>query len=228
MTVQASQIIARARTQLIDTGAVERWTDEEMLKWLSDGQRAAVAIAPATSATITVSPLVAGTKQSIPTDGYMLLTITRNMGVSRTTPGRACRIVSREVMDAFDPDWHTNVPAVSIKNYLFEPTLPRVFYVYPPSDGTGSVEISYSVMPVELTSVTDTIGLTDVYQTALLDYLLYRCYQKDSDFSAGQGLAALYLQSFITFVSSGENSQVASNPNIQLAPSELGSKAGAK
>lgn len=227
MTVTAQTIIDRVRTQLIDTGSSQRWTDAELVKWLSDGQRAAVAISPGCSSdTVTIS-LIAGTKQYIPDDGHMLLTIIRNVS-STGSPGRAVRIASRELLDAQNPDWHSSSQTIIVQNYIFDPQQPKEFYVYPPNNGSGKLDIMYSILPPELTGLTDTIDIQEVYQTALVDYVLYRANQKDSDFAAGQQLAATYYASFIAYMQAGEGGQLGANPNLQLAPADPGTKGAAK
>lgn len=228
MAVTAQTIIDRVRTQLIDTGTTQRWTDSELLKWLSDGQRSVVAFAPSASSTDAVLQLASGTKQSIPSDGHMLLTIVRNTDVTGTTGGRVCRIVTRELLDAQNPDWHNSSNSTTVQNYIFDPMEPKKFYVYPPNDGTGYVECVYSVMPSDLTSVSDVLDVQDIYQTALVDYVLFRAHQKDSDFAAGQAVAQNYLQLFLSYMGQGEASQVASNPNLQLTPPNPATKGTAR
>jgi hypothetical protein len=223
MAVTASQIISRVRTQLIDTDTVtQRWTDAELLKWLTDGERTIVAIAPGASSTNGTVALASGTLQNIPSNGHMLLSITRNVS------GRAVRIVSREVLDAYNPNWHTATSSATVQNYIFDLQQPRQFFVYPPNNGAGSVEIIYSVMPAERTALTDTLEVIDLYQTPLVDFVLYRAHQKDSDFAAGQGLSATYLQSFAAFMQQGEGSQLTNNPNLGLTPFSPDSKGAAK
>jgi hypothetical protein len=228
MAVTAQSIIDRARTQLIDTGAVKRWTDTELLQWLSDGQRSIVAIAPGASSTTGVQPLSAGTRQTIPADGYMLLNIIRNCDAVGTTPGRAVRVASRELIDDQDPDWHTSSTSATVRNYIFDPQEPKVFYVYPPNNGTGFVQMIYSVLPPEVAELTDEISVTELYQTPLVDYVLFRAYQKDSDFGTGSAQAQTYLQLFMSFMGQGEASQLAANPNLQLSPPDPTSKGTAK
>lgn len=222
MTVTVQGIIDRVRTQLIDTDAVQRWSNTELLQWLTDGERTIVAIAPGASSTNATISLVSGTLQPIPANGHMLLSITRN------TSGRAVRVVGRELMDAYNPDWHTATPTSLVQNYIFDPQQPRQFYVYPPNNGTGSVDIVYSVMPAERTSMSDTLEVIDLYQTALVDYILYRAHQKDSDFAAGAAIAANYLQTFLAFMQQGEGSQLANNPNLSLTPFSPETKGAAK
>lgn len=227
MAVTAQTIIDRVRTQLIDEDAV-RWTDDELLRWLSDGQRAVVAFSAGASSTTTVKAMVAGTRQSIPADGHMLLTIIRNLSADQVTAGRACRIVSREILDAQDSNWHNATPSATVLNYIFDPQDPTHFYVYPPNTGTGSVEMSYSVKPGEIASLSTTLVVQEIYQTALIDYVMYRAHQKDSDYAAGQQVATGYYQAFLAYMGQGEGSQLASNPNLQLVPPEPTARGTAK
>lgn len=226
MSVTAQSIIDRVRLQIMDAGGT-RWTDAELLKWVSDGQRALVAYSPGISSTTASSTLVAGTKQTIPSDGHMLFTVVRNL-TSGGSPGRATRIVSRELLDGQDPNWHTSTASPMVQNYVFDPQEPRKFYVYPPNDGTGYVELVYSVLPADLTALSDTLVVMPIYQTALFDYVMFRAHQKDSDFAAGQTIAAAYLQLFMAYVTEGEAGTLTNNPNLQLMPPNPSVKGSAK
>lgn len=228
MAVTAQSIIERVRLQLIDNGAVKRWTDTELLLWLSDGQRAIVTASPGNSSSTEVVPLVAGTKQNIPSDGNTLLYIVRNTNSAGTTPGRAVRIVSREILDAQNPDWHASAPAAVVQNYIFDAQEPTKYYVYPPNTGTGYVEMVYSHLPVDMTSLTDTLVVQDIYQTALFDYVMFRAHQKDSDFAAGQAIAGTYLQLFLAATGQRDSGLLQANPNLQLANPDPSTRGSAK
>lgn len=228
MTIAASTIIDRARNQLIDTGTTKRWSDTELLNWLSDGQRALVALAPAASNTSVTVALVAGTKQTIPSDGHMLLSIMRNNVSGGGTPGKVVRLVSREIMDNYNADWHGGTQKAVVQNYIFDPQDPTHYYVYPPNTGAGYVDMVYSKVPAELTTLADTLSVQDVYQTALFDYVMFRAHQKDSDFAAGLTVAQSYLQSFLSSVGQGETGQLSNNPNLQLAQPDPSNRGSAK
>lgn len=228
MAVTAQTVIDRVRSQLIDTGAVKRWTDDELLDWLSDGQRALVAMAPSASSTLATVALAAGTKQTIPSDGHILLSITRNNVSGGGTPGKVVRIVSREIMDAYNDDWHSGTSARAVQNYIFDPQDPTHYYVYPPSDGAGYVDMVYSKIPAEISALGTNISVRDVYQTALFDYVMFRAHQKDSDFAAGAAVAASYYQAFLSSVGGGETGDLANNPNLQLAQPDPSNKGSAK
>jgi hypothetical protein len=225
--VAASAIINRARLQAIDTAKV-RWLDTELLLWLSDGQRTVVAMAPSASAKTDIVPLIGGTRQALPGGAYMLLSILRNVDPSTGAPGRAVRVASREVLDTSDPDWHLHCPAQAVHNYVYDPAEPLNFYVWPPNTGKGKVQLVYARDPPELTAVDNEIVVQPLYQTALVDYLLYRMHSKDSDFAAGLQLATNFLQSFMGFMQTGETSQLAANPNLQLGNVDPSMKATAK
>lgn len=217
MAVTAQSIIDKVRLQLIDpSGASSRWTDAELLDWVSDGQRAVVAYTAGASSITYVHALVAGTKQTIPSDGHQLLTVVRNMAADEVTPARATRIVTRDILDTQNPNWHTASSTKIVQNYVFDLQEPRKFYVYPPNDGTGKVELVYSVMPQELTSGSDELVLQEIYQTALFDYVMFRAHQKDSDFAAGQAVAQNYLQLFLSYLTQNEQGELSNNPNLQL------------
>lgn len=216
-TILASAIIAKASTQLIDPTNT-RWTVSEMLGWLSDGQRAICALKPNSNNKVAVIPMVSGTKQTIPSDGWFLLGVYRNMGTTGTTPGAVVRISSRELMDAFNPNWHFDPAATAVEDYVFDLQDQTVFYVYPPSDGTGYIEINYAAIPVELASSSTPIQLADIFEPLLLDYVLYRANAKDAGYAPGLQLSSAYYQSFMAAVTGKDTAELQSNPNLGLAP----------
>lgn len=205
MSVLASSIISRVRTQLIDNGSTYRWTDTELLQWLSDGQRTIVAAVPAAAPKVVTKSLVAGTRQSIPSDGYMLLKVYRNLPAGGAA-GAPCQMIDRDVLDRQNQTWHSTTPTSAVKVWMYDTIDPAGFYVYPPNDGTGSVEILYSYMPPDIASLTSTLDVRDIYQTPLFDYVMYRAHSKDSDFAAGLGLATSYMQSFTAFMAAQQGS----------------------
>lgn len=212
----ANDIIDRARKQLIDTGELKRWSDEELLQWLSDGQRTIALAVPSAARKRQVIQLQQGTLQELPADAHLLLSVIRNMGMDGQTPGRAIRLVKREIMDAQNPDWHSAPKQPIVQNYVFDTQEKTSFWVYPPNDGRGYVQVNYAYVPAELTSLEDELAVNDIWSTALVDYLLFRANQKDSDFAAGKEIAEGYLRSFALAVSARGDGESEENPNLQL------------
>lgn len=216
-TVTAQAIINKAVTQLVDVANV-RWTRAELLAWLNDGLRQIVLMQPNATNTVVAVKLVAGTRQKIPTDGWLLLTANRNMGLDGTTPGRAIRIISRELLDGFDANWHAATPSDVTKHYLYDLQDQLAFYVYPPSKGNNYIEINYSVQPADLTSESQVIPTFPIYQSALVDYILYRACSKDAEYAPGLALAQMYMTTFTAAVGGKEQSETKGSPEQSMLP----------
>jgi hypothetical protein len=216
-TLTAQYILDKAALQLTDIDAV-RWTRSELLKWLNDAQRQIVLMQPNSSNATSTIKMVAGTRQTIPSDGWLLLDAYRNMGTDGATPGRALRIMSKELLDGFNPDWHSDPPVTIVKNYLYDIQDQTAFWVYPPSNGAGYLQINYAKVPTELTLETQAIGLNDILQTVILDYILFRACSKDSDSAPGLALAQGYWAAFSASLGAKENAEAANSPNLSLVP----------
>lgn len=218
MAIAASKVLARVRSLLVDDGTAYRWSTAELLKYLSDGQRTIAAAFPDQVTKVSNILLVEGTRQSLPSDGESLVTVYRNMGVAGTTPGRAVRLIKREILDDQNPNWHADAKVTAVYNYIYDPNDPTAFFVYPPSNGLGYVQINYSYNPAELTADTDNITVGDIYLTPLVDYVLYRAHQKDSDEAAGQEKANTHLQAFMMFLAARDSSDKELSPNQSFGP----------
>jgi len=216
-TVTAKTIIDKASIQLIDLTNI-RWTRAELLSWLNDGMRQIVLIQPSASSTTVSKQLVAGTRQSLPTDGWLLLAIYRNMGTTGATPGRAIRVISREILDSFNPDWNSDAAKAEVRNYIYTNQDQLAFYVYPPNTGTQYVELNYSAQIADLTAESQVIPIFDVFQSALMDYILYRACSKDAEYAPGQQLAQGYMATFVGAVQGKTESEVTNDPTQALSP----------
>lgn len=194
-TLTAAYTIDKAELILQDTTNI-RWSEAELLGWFNDGQREIVMVRPDTYVQTVSHPLVAGTRQTIPSNGYQLIKVVRNMGANGTTPGRVVRKVPEEQLDSSTPDWHASTPSAITLHYTFDPRQPRSFYVYPPAVAGNTVELVYSTSPPPLAAKTDVQLIDDVYANALLDYVLYRAYSKDATSAANIPRATAHRQAF--------------------------------
>jgi hypothetical protein len=217
MATTAKTIIDKVARELHDINGL-KWTRAELLAWLNDGLRQIVLVQPNATNTVAVIQLAAGTRQSLPTDGWLLLNVIRNMGTTGSTPGRAVRIVSRELLNGFNPDWHSDTPASAVRNFIYDLADQTKFFVYPPNTGTGYVEINYSKQPTDLTDETQLIPIFDVYQQPLMDYIMYRACMKNTEYAQGAQLAAGYLTTFNAALSVKEASEIKATPEQALGP----------
>lgn len=212
-TVTAASIINRVAKQLQDETNV-RWLRPELLDHLNDGQREIVIHKPNAYVRNTTTTLVAGTKQKLPTmDGVTSIDAIQLIDVVRNTNGKAIRLILREILDSQMPDWHSATPASSVVHFCYNELDLKSFYVYPPNNGAGSVEIVYSASPPNVALETNVISVDDIYQAALIDYCTYRAYSKDSEFSADPARAAAHYSAFIATLTGKTQFELATSPN---------------
>lgn len=195
-TTKAVDLINRVSITLQDPTFV-RWTQSELLNYLNDAQRQVVLFRPDAKAVNAPFTCVNAAKQTLPADGLRLISVLRNTG------GRAITKVDRSILDVQLPTWYeTAVGTDGVKHYVYDALDPKNFYVFPKPAAAYQIDIIYAMSPVDIvisnyTTDTQVIDIDDIYANALMDYMMYRAYQKDSEF-ANLNRAAVYYQAFTT------------------------------
>lgn len=214
-TITAQEILDRAELQLHDDTNI-RWPLAEGLNWINEGQREIVLLKPDAYSITESLKMVAGTKQTIPAQGTMLLDVPRNMGTDGTTVGNVVRLVDRRVLDDGQADWHTQDSNVVVKHWVYDPeSNPRIFYIWPKSDATNYIEICYSKAPDEIAAVGDVITLDDIYAPVLLNYFLSKAYDKDADFASNGSRAQKARNEFLQLLGRSDLMEAIHNPALQ-------------
>ena len=218
-----ANILARVEATLQDTANV-RWTEAELLNYVNDAQREIANVQPGATATHANVHLGTGTKQSIPTDGLKLISVLRNMSgtANNSTGGRAIRLVSWDILDTQDPDWHN--PTVTgdathgttPKHYLFDENDPLNFYVYTGVAGNAYIELVYSQRPTDLANTSAIIAVPDNYSNSIIDYCLFRAFTKDAEFAGNAQRAATHYQLFAVSVQGKAQIDALIKPDIQI------------
>lgn len=132
----AERIITRVAADLNDT-AYTRWSKDELIAYLNDGQRSVVNIRPDSTSRLRLWALDADSKQSIPSDGRRYLRVMRLMGDAGATPGRALPPLDLAKIEDANPTWPTDTAVAAPKHCIAEPADPRHFYVWPPALTNG-------------------------------------------------------------------------------------------
>lgn len=229
MAFRAVDIFRRAAVVLQDDTHV-RWTLAELCDWLNDGTREIVLHKPNASSDTSIVSLQAGTYQTIPSGSLALLRVIRNLKTTTTSPrvgGRMIQVVNREILDSQRPYWHdtTITPsAKEVKHATFDTADPQSFYVFPPNDGTGIVEVVVSTVPTtipyaspdpeDISGYAVNVDLPEIYQNVLLSYVLYRAYTKDAQFAGNSARAGAYYQEFANALQLKVSVEAITNPNI--------------
>ena len=211
-TILASAIIDKAEFVLHDPSNIQ-WARAELLGWLNDGQREVCTILPEQSVTLGNITTIVGSKQTLPTGGLSLLKVIRNMGISGTAPGVPVRRVSQEALEQHSTDWHSRTAVESITNYTYDPRAPRVFYVYPPSVVNNRLEALYTVSPADIAEGAAIVP-DDVFEPALLNYILYRAFSKDTATGGFPGRAADHHSKFAALVTAKKLIDASQQPPV--------------
>jgi hypothetical protein len=222
-TLTGANLISRIQDTLQDTTGV-RWVSAELLRYINDAQREVVNFKPASAADHSNIQLATGTEQSIPDVAMSLIKVVRNMSATggSATGGRTIRLVDVDILDSMEPDWHSAsvtgdaTHGSIIKHYVYDQDDPRRFYVYPgvKSGSNAYVELVTARSPTDLSATSSTIYIDDVYGNALIDYVLFRCYMKDSEFAGNAQRASQHYQLFMNSVSTGVSASNLINPNF--------------
>lgn len=223
MPITAQSIVRRAFDVIQDTTAV-RWPTNELVRWLNDAQREVAMYRPDAMSTNTTMTCVAGSRQSIAAltpAGTKLINVIKNSASAGTK--RAVRLIEREVLDSQNPTWHAQTGAIDAVHYMFDARDPKTFYVYPPALVTTQLDIVYSALPTDVTepangadytAVSGNISVPDIFANALLDYILYRAYSKDSEYAGNTQRAAAHYQAFANSMGVEVKGLVSSAPTL--------------
>ena len=196
-TVKVIDIIDRAEEILQDNSNV-RWSQQSLLDYLNDAQREIVLYRPdANPVNASLTLTADSAKQSLPAAGMRLLRVYRNSNPNTNPIAQ----IDRAVLDDKVENWY-GTTGTAVEYYIYDNLDPKTFYIYPHTTASdATIEIVYSAMPSEIPIsdfATDTtvIGIDDVYANAILDYILYRSYLKDTEYAGDLQRANSYLSAF--------------------------------
>lgn len=215
-TIRAGDLIDRVSRNALNDPDNAHWSRDDLRAYIGEGQRAAVLLRPEVNPVTETVQLGAGTKQTIPDDGYVLIGAVRNI----TTPGedeqegRVITPSSRDSLDKVKRRWHSlrgDNPRGFVKNFIYDIRNRKTFYVNPPQRAANpgppidhraaEIEIVYARQPVEPANDNATIDLDDIYEPALIAYMLHRAFAKDI---AAEGVAVsrseAYFAKFVTLI----------------------------
>jgi hypothetical protein len=180
-----------------------KWTFAQLLRALNGAQRMIQKLKPDAYPTVGVVQLAEGTKQSLPSGGFLLVDVTRNMGSAGTTPGKSITKIDRETMDQERPGWHSDSKNAVVRHYVYDSSYQEIFYVWPPQPASSQncVELIYSKPPTEV-SVSDwvagsnAITVPDTYENEIISWILFIAYSRNSRDAKNMEEASVWRQRF--------------------------------
>lgn len=191
---KASDLIQVA-SGLLNDPRNETWKRDEALKYLNDGIKRLVALAPhkfikKSSYLLTASEC----KQSLPADGIQFKRVVRDMGTAGTTIGTTPRMTSTFLMDRYYPAWQQETGGPP-RHAMPDPSSPTTFWVFPKQPSPARyAEVEYVYEPSDLL-IGGVIPVSKELHPALIDYIMYRCLSRDGE-NAQVEAAASHLKLF--------------------------------
>ena len=196
-TLTVGYIVNVVEKKAIDEGN-DDFTQAELIGLYNLALRFIVSLVPRAYAIMTSELLAPGTLQSIPATGLVLSNVVRNMGTDGETPGTPVTEADLVAMNKLVPGWSTETASAEIDNFMRVPGMDASFYVSPPSDGTGYVQMVYPATPPTTTYDAagdwedDKIPLSDEFIPALPDAMLYNAYDDDTDTPGNLARSQMY------------------------------------
>jgi hypothetical protein len=255
-TVLVREVLYRAGVLLQDIAPqFHRFPERDQVDLFNDAQLAITKFLPAACSIIAAIKLKPGTRQSIEKIlaaeckffdgtspaadlfGTQIIEFIRNMGADGLTPGKSIRITEREILDSQSPDWHTYT-GTSVRQFTFNPLVPRSAYVTPGVTGTMWAEVAMTVQPTKAPqtvtpgtnrylidgSDATVISVNDEHVDDLVNYIVARANMKDLKW-ADAGKGAAFAQMFLTSLNAKVVALGGANPNLSqlpFAPDPLG------
>jgi len=182
---------------------------------INSALQALVSYRPDAASYTTMMLLVAGTRQTLPSDGVRLLKVIRNRGQSGLSDaGRAIRKADMLVQDALIPDWHETTGQTVIDEYFYDSITPKDFYVYPPAPVSPviGVDISYVRVLPTITAGTDTLPVDDYFAPAIQEWMLYSIMGSDDEQNPNYAVARSHQSTFFQLLQIKAASDGAVNP----------------
>lgn len=193
----------------IDEGGVQ-WRDPELIQWFNEACAEIARVRPEACSSTEAFALDAGSKQSVVSTGASrLLEVICNLVAGEE--GRAVRRVERSTLDNEDPNWMAGDKSATVFRYSASLTDPRSFFVYPPSDGTGSLLMVIGTTPDEVTALTDPFPLPTMYAACVANYVLYRAFAKFTESESMQTRANGYYNLFTSQIGDTQASMEQNN-----------------
>lgn len=189
---------------VVEKKAVDENNDDfskaELINLYNLSLRFIVSLVPRAYTIQSSQKLAAGTLQSLPYDGLRLVNVLRNMGTDGETPGASILEASLAAMNRLVPNWSTETAAATVDQFMRILEMDASFYVSPPNDGTGYIQMVYAAMPPTSTYDADDdweddkIPLSDEFVPAIPDAMLFHAYDDDTDIPGNTPRSQYYYQ----------------------------------
>lgn len=205
----ANAFMNAVRYELNDNGTTKQWSDAELLSYYNIFVTAVISEYPRALTKTIQWALAAGVEQRLETvpaaDAVSFIRMPAN------ATGEGIEQVTAEAMQDSDPNWYAAPPTKVVQCVIPDPDEVLACRVYPPNDGTGVVNQTYSYAPPDATAVTDNFTLTEAWRLAAMHAVLGCALLKNTP-RGDRAKSAFHFGQFDAAVSKKVQADVATKP----------------
>lgn len=209
--MKVSEVLDRV-SYILQDDSKTYWSQVELMRWLNDGRSDACKLRPDLYESTETLPLVAGFRQTLPNNSRQLFDVTRNVSSAKM---RQITLIDDKALARVRPNWRSGTPSAEIQHYLYDPRRAEQFDIFPPASAGVTVEISYAKPPTPIADGALTTDLVEEgeFASALVDYVCYRAFLKESDTNPQSGQrASNHLQLFTQTLQAELQSKAMTSP----------------
>lgn len=200
MTTTVTTVINSVKVTLQETTEEGvRWTNAELVDYLNDACRFLAENEPDAFADNSEFECVSGTRQELPINATRLIDVVRNL------EGKKHPVFSSDkaTLNTARPNWHSENPTNQQELFFSDDRDPKRFYVYPPAMVGSLLEIVCTLDPrIHLTKEaqdkSSLMQMNDRYVPAVMNFILFRAFDKDADAAGNFSRAQNYLRNAYT------------------------------
>lgn len=194
--------------QLVDD-QFTRWPKQELVEtYFNAAQKAIVLARPDANSKRAPFSCVAGTKQTIPGEASRLV------DVESTASGFAISYKTRDEIRDLYPNWYATTGEDEPEAFTYDERVPDTFHLFPGVTAGLSINIVYQDSPPSRVLAdydTGDTDLDDIYESAIIEYMLYMAHSKDFEYSE-QAKAQTHFQMFNSLIGIKSQSDAGMTP----------------
>lgn len=167
------------QTQLNDPDGTT-FTQEQLIVALNSALGMLCLLRPDATAKSAVIVMQRGARQQIPDDGARLIRVIANVRESGVT-GQVIRLVQKADLDSSSLKWMAAY-GTHVKEYMFDPRVPKQFFIYPTVPPSVKVEIEYSANPRTITAdnFDKALPVDAMYEQPIQELMMYKLLSGDA------------------------------------------------
>lgn len=196
---KVQDIVQRIQAALRDANQ-DSWPEDVIRLSIYEAEKVIVNFRPDAAPIDATFTCVAGIKQSIANlkpEPHRLLSIKYNR--VGDTDGRSVRRVGLGDLDAIRPNWRSQTPSTTIREFVQDEREPMIFYVSPPAAVGAKVQLSYSAIPARYPEPFDEntqTTVSDLYEPMIFEWAMYRLFGHDVEGSTNIARSQQHLSTF--------------------------------